>query len=92
MSKVEIDWYHDEGDLDDALQEFREYWSEHSFEVDYNYETDYQGRELIAVTITSRLSMRDFEAVIEGTSIAEGAIDILDDYTPAGTGVSYKYL
>lgn len=92
MSEVEIDWYHSERDLDTALQEFGEYWSDQPFEVRYNYETDFQGRELIAVTITSPLSIRDFEAMIEGTAQAEGAIDFLNDYTPGGVDVGYKYL
>lgn len=92
MSTVQIDWYHSQRDLDDALQEFAEYWDDQPFEVNYSHETDYTGRELIVATITSPMPMRQFEAMVEGTSNAAGLIDILDDYTSSGSGVSYQYL
>jgi len=97
MSKVEIDWYHSQRDLDTAMEEFTEFWEYNfhiydDFEVQYSYDTDYTGRELIVVTITSPLPMREFEGMIEGTSTSAGLIEFLNEWTSGGTGVSFKYV
>lgn len=88
MNTVQIDWYDAERDLDTALAEFAESWDV-LFEIKYDYDTDYQGKDLIVVTVQSPVSMREFEELVEGPN---GLLDHLNDWTSRGVDVSYRYL
>ena len=86
MSTVEIEWRGDERDLEDALQEFMEYWSSQRITID-SIEPD--GYGYLMVEVSSDNVMKQHEALVEGTSNGEGLIDFLDDY---GMVNNWRYL
>ena len=77
MSTAEIDWRGDERDLDQALDEFLEYWSEQNIVID---EVEPNGDGTFWITVSSDNVEKQHAALIEGTNNAEGLIDFLDDW------------
>ena len=77
MSTVEIEWRGEERDLDKALEEFMDYWSEQDIVIE-SIEPD--GYGYLMVEVSSDNNMQQHKHLVEGTSNAEGLLDFLDDW------------
>ena len=86
MSTVEIEWRGSRGDLDDALDEFLEYWSEQTIVIE-SIEPD--GYGYLMIVVSSDNVLKQHKALVEGTNNAEGLIDFLDDF---GLVNNWKYI
>lgn len=90
MQAVEFDWLGDERDLDMGLADFEAAWSDQDFTI--TKEDDKIGfKDIILVTVESRMSRPEFEAMVEGTSNAMGLLDYVNEYT-SGTYVGWDYV
>lgn len=86
MSTVEIEWRGEERDLDKALEEFMDYWSEQDIVIE-SIEPD--GYGYLMVEVSSDNVMQQHKYLVEGTSNAEGLLDFLDDW---GNVNNWRYL
>ena len=77
MSTVEISWEGSDYDLDAALAEFMDYWSEQDIRID---SIEPAGGLNFWITVSSNNILKQHKALVEGTNNAEGLIDFLDDF------------
>jgi|DEB0MinimDraft_6_1074348.scaffolds.fasta_scaffold33083_2 hypothetical protein len=77
MSTVEVEWKGEERDLEKALDEFMEYWSEQDIVID-SIEPD--GYGYLMIEVSSDNVKEQHKWLVEGTSNAEGLLDFLDDW------------